>query len=724
MFGQFTSTAKHIVNGTSLPSACTPLNGDIFFIESGGSLGPYYCSATNTWSAITGSSVGTAFSNMTGGTNITAAMIVGTGASLTVSGSGTINATSLGGSAAALYAKLVSPSFTTPTLGVAAATSINKITITAPATGATLTLVDGSSLITAGAFAATLTFTNTTNATFPAGTKTLVATDVTTLSSLVSVGTITTGTWSATTIALNKGGTGQTTQQAAFDALAPTATRAGDLTYWNGTHYVNLAGNNSGTKVLQEDSSGVPSWVSGGGGGGTPCTTTALSLQYNAAGSFGCISSFTSNGTTTITGDSSANLDLSAAASVSLPVIHMVTTTAFTMTAGAIATLVPSATLPALIISANVGAAAPSGITGGGVFTSQAGYLGNFDGTNSAIFARVLGSGTTLPTAPTSGRCAEWTANFTLTFAAAACGTGGGITGPGSSTDNAIVRWNGTAGDTVQNSAVTIADTTGTISTPGAVNTGVGGSDPGTLQLTQGTTPLTLGTTAIDIVAPAAVTSYRFVLPGAAGDGVLNFTNSSNTVTGVFKAIATANTASAIVARDGSGNFSAGTITAALTGNATTATTLATTRAIYGNNFDGSAALTQIIASTYGGTGNGFTKFSGPSSSEKTFTLPNASATLSYTVASGAKSLATSSISSGACSSAQTDTATGTVDTDVVTVTFKTDPTGVTGYAPLTTGGLFIYAYPTADTVNFKVCNNTSGSITPGAITLNWKVGR
>lgn len=35
-----------------------------------------------------------------------------------------------------------------------------------------------------------------------------------------------------------------------------------------------------------------------------------------------------------------------------------------------------------------------------------------------------------------------------------------------------------------------------------------------------------------------------------------------------------------------------------------------------------------IITSAYGGTGNGFTKFSGPASSEKTFTLPNASATI------------------------------------------------------------------------------------------------
>jgi hypothetical protein len=38
-----------------------------------------------------------------------------------------------------------------------------------------------------------------------------------------------------------------------------------------------------------------------------------------------------------------------------------------------------------------------------------------------------------------------------------------------------------------------------------------------------------------------------------------------------------------------------------------------------------------MISSAYGGTGNGYTKFSGPSSSEKTFTLPNANATIART---------------------------------------------------------------------------------------------
>lgn len=58
----------------------------------------------------------------------------------------------------------------------------------------------------------------------------------------------------------------------------------------------------------------------------------------------------------------------------------------------------------------------------------------------------------------------------------------------------------------------------------------------------------------------------------------------------------TTNTANKIVARDASGNFSAGTITAALSGNATTATTLATARTINGVSFNGSANITITAA--------------------------------------------------------------------------------------------------------------------------------
>lgn len=59
------------------------------------------------------------------------------------------------GSGALVFA--TSPSLTTPSLGVASATSVNKVAITAPATSATLTIADGKTLTASN----TLTFTGT-----------------------------------------------------------------------------------------------------------------------------------------------------------------------------------------------------------------------------------------------------------------------------------------------------------------------------------------------------------------------------------------------------------------------------------------------------------------------------------------------------------------------------------------------------------------------------------
>lgn len=60
-----------------------------------------------------------------------------------------------------------SPTLTTPVLGVATATSINKVALTQPATGATLTLADNSTLSTAGAFATTINVSAATSVTLP-----------------------------------------------------------------------------------------------------------------------------------------------------------------------------------------------------------------------------------------------------------------------------------------------------------------------------------------------------------------------------------------------------------------------------------------------------------------------------------------------------------------------------------------------------------------------------
>ncbi|MGE3759045.1 MAG: tail fiber domain-containing protein, partial [Pseudobdellovibrionaceae bacterium] len=59
-------------------------------------------------------------------------------------------------------------------------------------------------------------------------------------SSITTLGTVATGTWNATTIAINKGGTGQVTQQTAINALAG-ATTSGNYLRGNGTNVLMAA---------------------------------------------------------------------------------------------------------------------------------------------------------------------------------------------------------------------------------------------------------------------------------------------------------------------------------------------------------------------------------------------------------------------------------------------------------------------------------------------------
>lgn len=93
-----------------------------------------------------------------------------------------------------------------------------------------------------------------------------------------------------------------------------------------------------------------------------------------------------------------------------------------------------------------------------------------------------------------------------------------------------------------------------------------------------------------------AVSAPNFISTVATGTAPLTVTSTTK-VTNLNADLlddmttASANTASTIVARDASGNFSAGTITAALTGNASTASTLQTARTINGESFNGSANI-------------------------------------------------------------------------------------------------------------------------------------
>lgn len=98
--------------------------------------------------------------------------------------------------------------------------------------------------------------------------------------------------------------------------------------------------------------------------------------------------------------------------------------------------------------------------------------------------------------------------------------------------------------------------------------------------------------------------------------------------------------------------------------------------------------------------------------------------TIAQRIASGSAVVNPGALTSGSCSSAiDGGTATGVLTTDIVNYAFNADPSAATGYSGI--GSLVtIYKYPTADHVNFKVCNWTGSSITPASVTINWSVVR
>ena len=176
--------------------------------------------------------------------------------------------------------------------------------------------------------------------------------------------------------------------------------------------------------------------------------------------------------------------------------------------------------------------------------------------TTSGNFALTLTStAATNVTLPTTGTLAtlagtETFTNKTLTLPTIG-GTGARFSGSTSGTTTLVAS--AAAGTTT----VTLPATTGTVITTG---------DTGTV-----TSTMILDGTIVnaDISASAAIVDTKLATISTAG----KVSNSATTATNL-------STASAIVARDASSNFSANTITAALSGNATTATTLQTGRTI------------------------------------------------------------------------------------------------------------------------------------------------
>lgn len=99
-------------------------------------------------------------------------IVAGTTGTLTVARGGTGTTTSTGSGNVVLS---TSPTLVTPVLGVATATSVNKVAITAPATSATLTIADGKTLTANHSL--TLAGTDSTTMTFPSTSATIARTD-------------------------------------------------------------------------------------------------------------------------------------------------------------------------------------------------------------------------------------------------------------------------------------------------------------------------------------------------------------------------------------------------------------------------------------------------------------------------------------------------------------------------------------------------------------------
>jgi hypothetical protein len=106
------------------------------------------------------------------------------------------------------------------------------------------------------------------------------------------------------------------------------------------------------------------------------------------------------------------------------------------------------------------------------------------------------------------------------------------------------------------------------------------------------------------VTALAAGSVTNTALAGSIADSKLLTISAAGKVANSATTATNANTASAIVARDGSGNFAAGTITAALNGNAATATA-GTTQA--GSDASTSLATTLFVKNLFGAPGTGGT---------------------------------------------------------------------------------------------------------------------
>lgn len=513
---------------TTLPATC-PTNGSngVVYLLSGGSSGPYYCYPQDMWNAITGSSVGAAFSAITGGTNTGAAMVVGTGASLGTSGSGTIAATTATALAAnptdcsaGQYANAIAANGDLTCAQVAYSQVTGTPTIfnqTIQDEGSSVTQRSTMNFVGAGVSVAdsggktTVTISGGGGGCSPSGSSGQI---------LVDDGaggcSSTTPTISGSTITATLSGNASTATALASN---PTDCSAGQY-----ANAIAASGNLTCGQVAYSDVSGTP-------------TLRYQTVQDEGSGlTQRATINFTGSGITCTDNSGSSRTDCTVSGSGGAPAFSDITSA--TNTAAAMV----------------VGSGASLAVSGSGTIaaTTAAALASNPSDCTSGQYANAIAANGNL----TCGQVAYSELSGTPTTNVTAASTFG--------TDNVLVRSDGTGRGT-QATGITVDDSDN-VRIPGSIATG---SSPPAVT---GTGIIGMGET----TGQACVSGADCLIADSASHKILASFN-NDTASALIRAsdTASANTASKVVTRDGSGNFSAGTITAALTGNADTATALA-----------------------------------------------------------------------------------------------------------------------------------------------------
>jgi hypothetical protein len=227
--------------------------------------------------------------------------------------------------------------------------------------------------------------------------------------------------------------------------------------------------------------------------------------------------------------------------------------------------------------------------------------------------------------------------------------------------------------------------------------------------VTAGDGTITIGGTAsAPTVAVGQISNANVAAAAGIADTKLATISTAGKVSNSATTATSANTASAIVARDASGNFSAGTITATLNGNASTATSATT--ATTAGNVTGTVAVGNGGTGLTGGTSGGILGFTAAG------TLASSAALTSNAVVLGGGAGATPKTAAGFTTNGTSAMTLGAAGTGTGALNLAGTTSGTVTLQPQAAAGTFNFNLPTTAGAAGTVLTSGGG----GAAPMTW----